>query len=149
MELCFYFFFQAEDGIRDGHVTGVQTCALPHTAILGICRTKIWCRRKKLPSTTKSKTACPGGCANNPNIGLIKTTNTPTRKMNVSTGSAATTLAVAPSCGDVTVTVSAISTLRPTKKKGSPSTGPFVTPILSLGTTEWKPLWASPARQKA
>src|SRR5690625_5756448 len=24
-----YFFFQAEDGIRDGHVTGVQTCALP------------------------------------------------------------------------------------------------------------------------
>src|SRR5437660_9993370 len=26
--MCF-FFFQAEDGIRDGHVTGVQTCALP------------------------------------------------------------------------------------------------------------------------
>src|SRR5439155_5829037 len=25
----FFFFFQAEDGIRDGHVTGVQTCALP------------------------------------------------------------------------------------------------------------------------
>src|SRR5689334_20847450 len=24
-----YFFFQAEDGIRDGTVTGVQTCALP------------------------------------------------------------------------------------------------------------------------
>src|SRR5437773_2999227 len=23
------FFCQAEDGIRDGHVTGVQTCALP------------------------------------------------------------------------------------------------------------------------
>src|SRR5690625_6176804 len=23
------FFFQAEDCIRDGHVTGVQTCALP------------------------------------------------------------------------------------------------------------------------
>src|SRR6266508_4891389 len=30
----FFFFFQAEDGIRDGHVTGVQTCALP-----------IFCRR--------------------------------------------------------------------------------------------------------
>src|SRR5690349_22970134 len=27
---CFYFFFfQAEDGIRDLYVTGVQTCALP------------------------------------------------------------------------------------------------------------------------
>src|SRR5690606_40599796 len=25
----FVFFFQAEDGIRDFHVTGVQTCALP------------------------------------------------------------------------------------------------------------------------
>src|SRR5690606_40072108 len=24
-----YFFIQAEDGIRDFHVTGVQTCALP------------------------------------------------------------------------------------------------------------------------
>src|SRR6266487_6852502 len=27
--ICFFFFFQAEDGIRDGRVTGVQTCALP------------------------------------------------------------------------------------------------------------------------
>src|SRR5690606_39604802 len=27
MRVC--FFFQAEDGIRDFHVTGVQTCALP------------------------------------------------------------------------------------------------------------------------
>src|SRR5688572_33286052 len=26
---CMYFFFQAEDGIRDLTVTGVQTCALP------------------------------------------------------------------------------------------------------------------------
>src|SRR5690606_8081287 len=26
---CRFFFFQAEDGIRDFHVTGVQTCALP------------------------------------------------------------------------------------------------------------------------
>src|SRR2546427_288359 len=27
--VCFFFFFQAEDGIRDLTVTGVQTCALP------------------------------------------------------------------------------------------------------------------------
>src|SRR5947209_16879111 len=26
---CVFFFFQAEDGIRDIGVTGVQTCALP------------------------------------------------------------------------------------------------------------------------
>src|SRR6266487_6784735 len=29
LTLSSYFFFQAEDGIRDGRVTGVQTCALP------------------------------------------------------------------------------------------------------------------------
>src|SRR5437763_14588977 len=30
MFLCYsFFFFQAEDGIRDTSVTGVQTCALP------------------------------------------------------------------------------------------------------------------------
>src|SRR2546425_7122980 len=27
--MSFFFFFQAEDGIRDKLVTGVQTCALP------------------------------------------------------------------------------------------------------------------------
>src|SRR6266576_4769921 len=31
--MIFFFFFQAEDGIRDLYVTGVKTCALP---ILGI-----------------------------------------------------------------------------------------------------------------
>src|SRR2546430_3009357 len=29
MSSSFFFFFQAEDGIRDLTVTGVQTCALP------------------------------------------------------------------------------------------------------------------------
>src|SRR5690606_15780615 len=39
----FFFFFQAEDGIRDFHVTGVQTCALPisdppgHPVLEGQC----------------------------------------------------------------------------------------------------------------
>ena len=31
----FFFFFQAEDGIRDRLVTGVQTCALPISEIIG------------------------------------------------------------------------------------------------------------------
>src|SRR5437870_1849528 len=35
----FFFFFQAEDGIRDGHVTGVQTCALP---ICGVRASEFW-----------------------------------------------------------------------------------------------------------
>src|SRR5690349_16447572 len=34
--LLFFFFFQAEDGIRDLYVTGVQTCALP------ICGKRDW-----------------------------------------------------------------------------------------------------------
>src|SRR5258708_24753965 len=29
LHVVFFFFFQAEDGIRDDLVTGVQTCALP------------------------------------------------------------------------------------------------------------------------
>ena len=37
----FFFFFQAEDGIRDDLVTGVQTCALPilrnQLANIGLC----------------------------------------------------------------------------------------------------------------
>src|SRR5690606_40391633 len=41
---CFLFFFQAEDGIRHFHVTGVQTCALP------ICK-----RRKASYSTIHSR----------------------------------------------------------------------------------------------
>src|SRR5688500_19264980 len=44
-----HFFFQAEDGIRDYKVTGVQTCALPifprHTSLhqLSLAPTKIDC----------------------------------------------------------------------------------------------------------
>src|SRR2546422_8444394 len=33
--IYFFFFFQAEDGIRDVAVTGVQTCALPICHDLG------------------------------------------------------------------------------------------------------------------
>src|SRR5690606_40862536 len=38
------FFFQAEDGIRDFHVTGVQTCALPIST--GVKTSKWWPARK-------------------------------------------------------------------------------------------------------
>src|SRR5690606_40130091 len=37
-----FFFFQAEDGIRDFHVTGVQTCALPICTAAG--ETRAACR---------------------------------------------------------------------------------------------------------
>src|SRR3712207_7407437 len=40
-ECFFFFFFQAEDGIRDIGVTGVQTCALP------ICLRR-WARGRRI-----------------------------------------------------------------------------------------------------
>src|SRR3712207_6964668 len=36
----FFFFFQAEDGIRDIGVTGVQTCALPIFGHVPVCVAK-------------------------------------------------------------------------------------------------------------
>src|SRR6266404_530775 len=47
----FIFFFQAEDGIRDKLVSGVQTCALPilhrlnsdDTGLQQLCLRKCWC----------------------------------------------------------------------------------------------------------
>src|SRR2546430_7128153 len=46
--IFFFFFFQAEDGIRDLTVTGVQTCALP-----------IWWRRRTGRPRTRGGTAGP------------------------------------------------------------------------------------------
>src|SRR5207247_7734069 len=55
--LSVFFFFQAEDGIRDPLVTGVQTCALP---ISFITVPPSICRRCARVSSTRSRppTAC-------------------------------------------------------------------------------------------
>src|SRR5712664_4675051 len=49
-----FFFFQAEDGIRDLIVTGVQTCALPISSCSASrsaspcwCRAKCWSRGRR------------------------------------------------------------------------------------------------------
>src|SRR5436309_15274375 len=48
MKLLVFFFFQAEDGIRDFHVTGVQTCALPICLVRRIAERPVEeCRRRK------------------------------------------------------------------------------------------------------
>src|SRR5436189_1299328 len=41
VRLVVVFFFQAEDGIRDTSVTGVQTCALPIEASIGAVRLSV------------------------------------------------------------------------------------------------------------
>src|SRR2546422_1247711 len=47
MSCLFFFFFQAEDGIRDVAVTGVQTCALPISPTYSTCSSPdmrlTWC----------------------------------------------------------------------------------------------------------
>src|SRR5256886_9378009 len=40
VHICVFFFFQAEDGIRDLTVTGVQTCALPILRVVKATRSK-------------------------------------------------------------------------------------------------------------
>src|SRR3712207_9273019 len=59
-ELVCCFFFQAEDGIRDIGVTGVQTCALPISCWNGrrpMARTAAW-------SSIWSGRSCPTGGEN-------------------------------------------------------------------------------------
>src|SRR6266446_9909377 len=53
---CVFFFFQAEDGIRDYKVTGVQTCALP---ISGITTLPVVPGRTVLRTTTTNGFVCP------------------------------------------------------------------------------------------
>src|ERR1035437_6129535 len=53
MSYCTFFFFQAEDGIRDIGVTGVQTCALP---ICARWRTR-WARGTGYPVGSRTPTS--------------------------------------------------------------------------------------------
>src|SRR5438445_9752122 len=46
--VIFFFFFQAEDGIRDIGVTGVQTCALPIFSYSRASRKNTSCSRSEL-----------------------------------------------------------------------------------------------------
>src|SRR5205807_8294852 len=51
----FFFFFQAEDGIRDYKVTGVQTCALPISCAYGTSiRSRISSRPRRLLLTDET-----------------------------------------------------------------------------------------------
>src|SRR6476620_10656558 len=59
MSVLFFFFFQAEDGIRDIGVTGVQTCALPIASGPQAKRTSAiqfrWRRARRSPTPSPSK----------------------------------------------------------------------------------------------
>src|SRR6478609_11406075 len=62
--IVFFFFFQAEDGIRDKLVTGVQTCALPISGASGfsmrmnvsmVCREKPASGMRNAPELWRSE----------------------------------------------------------------------------------------------
>src|SRR3989442_12431319 len=62
-----FFFFQAEDGIRDADVTGVQTCALP------ISRSCCWQRRRRhSPPAVVSGCSCSCGSGTLPRAPSIR-----------------------------------------------------------------------------
>src|SRR2546430_12309098 len=59
--ISLFFFFQAEDGIRDLTVTGVQTCALPISVILSAFAGTLAFASSRLISLTRrvfSATSC-------------------------------------------------------------------------------------------
>src|SRR5204863_7032700 len=76
------FFFQAEDGIRDLYVTGVQTCALP------IC----------VPVMTSAPTSTPIGicAASSSGEGTLQATPTVSAPISVAAASAPRTYGVRP-----------------------------------------------------
>src|SRR3989449_11704483 len=59
MRLSSFFFFQAEDGIRDVAVTGVQTCALPISS--GRRGTALWPRIGKFRASYDISRLLSGG----------------------------------------------------------------------------------------
>src|SRR5690554_8171267 len=65
MSLIVFFFFQAEDGIRDADVTGVQTCALPILPKLPSLKPRKWpplaprfCIRQRYCRRSERKSRC-------------------------------------------------------------------------------------------
>src|SRR2546429_3531912 len=64
--LVFFFFFQAEDGIRDVAVTGVQTCALP-ISFMARARMK---RSRARPERPRIRITLRGRSVSPPEFGL-------------------------------------------------------------------------------
>src|SRR5438046_9831809 len=67
--MFFFFFFQAEDGIRDWSVTGVQTCALPICSV-GSARES---SAQRLPCPIRSVRGSAPRCPTSPRCGSTRT----------------------------------------------------------------------------
>src|SRR5439155_2414743 len=77
----FFFFFQAEDGIRDGHVTGVQTCALPISLRASpFARSATGVFLSRVVSATPTRTSAPPATSHpvSPSLRSVVASTTPT-----------------------------------------------------------------------
>src|SRR2546426_1734303 len=74
--ITLFFFFQAEDGIRDYKVTGVQTCALPISVGLDPAQRGLpgpLDRSLSHPSRTRTlRQLTPGGSSRQPGGGPVR-----------------------------------------------------------------------------
>src|SRR5271166_6822708 len=80
-----FFFFQAEDGIRDGHVTGVQTCALPISRAWPRAPAPCWSaasrRRERRPTSSAWRTsACRSARTRTPERRATRSAGAETRR---------------------------------------------------------------------
>src|SRR3989442_6214876 len=75
MKTYLYFFFKAEDGIRDADVTGVQTCALPIYTTRAANPSRTTCSPARSASRPRSSCRRPSrrasaGCRKSRSAGL-------------------------------------------------------------------------------
>src|SRR5256884_6796851 len=86
--MCFVFFFQAEDGIRDVAVTGVQTCALP-ISLSGKALVRVACAEfpeRGMPRGTLAG-LCVGAGRNQPTLhDFLQETDRKSTRLNSSHG---------------------------------------------------------------
>src|SRR5207245_6914663 len=78
--MIYFFFFQAEDGIRDATVTGVQTCALPISVSPGATASGA------LPRVTRPGPDCPAGTVTADEPWLVKIGRASCREKSVDIG---------------------------------------------------------------
>src|SRR6266487_5439205 len=87
-----FFFFQAEDGIRDGRVTGVQTCALPISPASATVSACFWTRRP-ISCSMSTEFPCTTRSTGHARSAIVPTCSTPrallTRRRSTSTPSCA------------------------------------------------------------
>src|SRR6266481_842111 len=139
LDICVFFLFQAEDGIRYGTVTGVQTCALPISRGSGACckiASPANCGWLKLPTSTPPTPCCasssPTTTAVLPGC-LAKTPPPGAPLLKVSNGSPASSTN-APSATTTSSSGHAAAARSPSRRAASASPAPKCTSTkLSMG----------------